>query len=469
MNQNQNNKKKGISKLSKGYLRLSQVLLFCGILLTGIFMVCSAVTTYTGSAKKTLKTNCDALIANIQEGYGNKYWIPNEQITSLLQTAEQEYSYQLYLYDENGDEIYPHAKGEGSPLAVSVKPLLRNDIFMEIGYYSEGVSEPELCCAMLFTLISTEETQDRFYLAAVSEAGNLVGYATSLTLQFVVCLLVVTLLFMLLFRLGANRLDTQFEKLNAVVEQYAEGEFSARAVIPEQNELYPFACTLNRMAEFIEQNETTRKNFVANVSHELRTPMTTIGGFADGILDGTIPPEQHEKYTRIIADEIHRSKFEAGEMQLRASQFDVGQLLIKTVLMFEKRITDKNVDVEGLESSSLQLTADQDLIFQVLYNLIENAVKFVNNGGIISFSVRSEKNTAYITVKNTGEGLADDELPKVFDRFYKTDASRSEDKTGLGLGLSIARKIVHLHEGHIVVRSVKGEYTAFEIQLPMKG
>ena len=90
---NQNNKKKGISKLSKGYLRLSQVLLFCGILLTGIFMVCSAVTTYTGSAKKTLKTNCDALIANIQEGYGNKYWIPNEQITSLLQTAEQEYSY----------------------------------------------------------------------------------------------------------------------------------------------------------------------------------------------------------------------------------------------------------------------------------------------------------------------------------------------------------------------------------------
>lgn len=480
MNQNQNNKKKGVSKLSKGYLRLSQVLLFCGILLTGIFMVCSAVTTYTGSAKKTLKTNCDALIANIQEGYGNKYWIPNEQITSLLQTAEQEYSYQLYLYDENGDEIYPHAKGEGSPLAVSVKPLLRNDIFMEIGYYSEGVSEPELCCAMQFTLISTEETQDRFYLAAVSEAGNLVGYATSLTLQFVVCLLVVMLLFMLLFRLGANRLDTQFEKLNAVVEQYAEGEFSARAVIPEQNELYPFACTLNRMAEFIEQNETTRKNFVANVSHELRTPMTTIGGFADGILDGTIPPEQHEKYTRIIADEIHRlrtlvnsmlnlSKFEAGEMQLRASQFDVGQLLIKTVLMFEKRITDKNVDVEGLESSSLQLTADQDLIFQVLYNLIENAVKFVNNGGIISFSVRSEKNTAYITVKNTGEGLADDELPKVFDRFYKTDASRSEDKTGLGLGLSIARKIVHLHEGHIVVRSVKGEYTAFEIQLPMKG
>lgn len=479
MNQNQKNKKKGISKLSMGYLRLTQVLLFCGILLTGVFMVCSAVNTYIKAVKKTLQQNCEALIANIGEGYSNKYWIPNEQITSLLQTAEKEYHYQIYLYDETGEEIYPHSKGEGSPLAASVKPYLRSNIFMEVGYYSENASQPELCCAIQFTLTSAEGTQDHFYIAAVSEAGDLIGYTRTLTLQLVLCLVAAMLLFMLLFRLGAGRLDRQFEKLNAVVEQYAEGEFSARAEIPEQNELYSFACTLNRMAEFIEQNETTRKNFVANVSHELRTPMTTIGGFADGILDGTIPPEQHEKYTRIIADEIHRlrtlvnsmlnlSKFEAGEMQLRSKQFDVGQLLIKTVLMFEKRITDKKVDVEGLEDASLQLYADEDLLFQVLYNLTENAVKFVNEGGIISFALRKENGTAYITVKNTGEGLADDELSKVFDRFYKTDASRSQDKTGLGLGLSIARKIVHLHEGHIVVRSVKGEYTAFEVELPVK-
>lgn len=472
--------KKDISKLSKGYLRLSQILLFCGILLTGLVMLCSTINTYTNSAKNTFQTNCTALIANIQEGYGNKYWIPNEQITSLLQTAEQEYDYLVYLYDENGDEIYPHQKGMGKPLAPSVKPMLRNDVFMKIGYYSDKPDQPELCCAMQFDLRSTEGTDDRFYLAAVSKAGNLVSYATRLAVQLVISMVLSMMLFMLLFRIGANRLDRQFEKLNAVVEQYAEGEFSARVEIPEQNELYPFGCTLNRMAEFIEQNETTRKNFVANVSHELRTPMTTIGGFADGILDGTIPPEQHEKYTRIIADEIHRlrtlvnsmlnlSKFEAGEMQLRLKQFDVGQLLIKTVLMFEKRITEKNVEVEGLESSSLQLLADEDLLFQVFYNLIENAVKFVNKDGIISFDVHKENGTAYILVKNTGEGLSDDELTKVFDRFYKTDASRSKDKTGLGLGLSIARKIVHLHEGHIVVKSVQGEYTAFEIQLPIKG
>lgn len=478
MNKNPKKEKKSISKLSLGYLRLSQILLFCGILLTGVLMVCSSVSTYSNTIKDALRLNCEALTANISEVYINKYCIPSDQITTLLQTAEQEYNYQLYLYNAEGDEIYPRQGDAGKPLAASVKPLLRSDVFIETGYFSEDAQQPEICCTMQFKMLSTDGSEDLYYIAAVSNAGMLADYITTLTIQLVVCLTIAMLLFMLLFRLGASRLDTEFEKINDVVGKYAEGEFSARADVPEQNDLYSFACTLNRMAEFIEQNETTRKNFIANVSHELRTPMTTIGGFADGILDGTIPPEQHEKYTRIIADEIHRlrtlvnsmlnlSKFEAGEMRLRLKEFDAGQLLIKTVLMFEKRINDKNVDVEGLEDASLVLTADEDLMFQVLYNLIENAVKFVNEGGVISFALHTEGDMGCIIVKNTGEGLADDELPKVFDRFYKTDESRSKDKTGLGLGLSIARKIVHLHEGHIVVRSVKDEYTAFEIRLPL--
>lgn len=470
--------KKNVSKLSSGYLRLSQVLLFCGILLTGVFMVCSAVNTHTKLAKNALRQYCDAMIANISENYANKYWMPNPNMVQILSTSESEYGYQVYLYNETGEEIYPHELGKGTPLAASVKPYLRNNIFMEFGYFTEGAKEPQLCCAIRFTLPSESGTDDLFYIAAVSNAGDLIDYAYLLSFYLIICLIVCMLLFMLLFRIIASRLDNQFDRLNQVVQQYAEGDFSARADVPEHNELHEFSSTLNRMAEFIEQNETTRKNFIANVSHELRTPMTTIGGFADGILDGTIPPEQHERYTRIIADEIHRlrtlvnsmlnlSKFEAGEMQLRTKDVDVAELLIRTVLMFEKRINDKHVDVEGLEDASLQLIADEDLLFQVLYNLIENAVKFVNEGGVISFFLTKDEQTAYITVKNSGEGLSDDELPKVFDRFYKTDESRSKDKTGLGLGLSIAKKIVHLHGGHIVVKSVKGEYTAFEIQLPV--
>ncbi len=464
------------SRLSQSYLRLSQILIFAGILLTGIFMVSLAVGEYRDQIKRNLLNNCDALIANISDVYVDEEHVLSEEVHSLIRTAEQQYRYRIYLYDADGREIYPVPND--SFLTPSTRSLLRTEDYMQIGKFTEDATDEQICCVTRFFVKGQDDSNDQYYLSALTDASGLVAYSQKLITMLGVALIVAMLLFMLLFRVGASRLDRQFDDINHVVEQYAEGEFSARAALSEHDDLYAFACTLHRMAELIEQNETTRKNFIANVSHELRTPMTTIGGFANGILDGTIPPEQHTKYMRIISEEIQRlrtlvnsmlnlTKFEAGEMQLRCTNLDVAQLLIKTVLMFEKRITDKKVEVEGLEEASLQIQADADLMFQVLYNLIENAVKFVNTGGVISFSLCTEGKMAHICVKNTGEGLADEELSRIFDRFYKTDTSRSQDKTGLGLGLSIAKKIVHLHQGHIVVKSVKGEYTAFEVQVPL--
>ncbi|MDE5564159.1 MAG: HAMP domain-containing histidine kinase, partial [Oscillospiraceae bacterium] len=444
-----------------------------------VVMICSAAATYTDTVKKTLLQNCEALSATIIESYSHaSSW---EETGTFIRTAELEYDYQLWLYDGNGEELYPG--GDKSTLRLltpTVTVYLEQDDYIQLGYYSDDAEQPELCCVIRFFYEKGNGELETYYLAALSDAGHVQEYSNMLVRNLVVCLLTAVLVFMLLFRLGVKQLDHQLETISKVTSQYAEGEFSARVALPEQAALYSLGCTLNRMAEFIEQNEDTRRNFVANVSHELRTPMTTIGGFADGILDGTIPPEQQKRYIKIIAEEIHRlrtlvnsmlnlTKFESGEMQLRASQVNIAKLLIRTVLMFEKRINDKHVEVEGLEDVSFVVKADEDLMFQVLYNLIENAVKFVNEGGVISFSLHEENGTAYICIKNSGEGLADDELPKIFDRFYKTDTSRSKDKTGLGLGLSIARKIVHLHQGHIVVKSVKGEYTSFEMQIPTSG
>ena len=142
--------------------------------------------------------------------------------------------------------------------------------------------------------------------------------------------------------------------------------------------------------------------------------------------------------------------------------------VISTVLMFEKKIEDKQLEIEGLDSDRLMAVADKDLIQQVFYNLIENAIKFVNERGVITFSFNEADKFCYVSIKNTGEGLENDELSQVFDRFYKTDSSRGKDTTGLGLGLSISRKIIHLHNGHIIVKSVKGEYTEFIIKIPVK-
>lgn len=472
-------KKNGRRILSDSYFRISGVLLLVGILITGVVMMSSAVVMYTDTIKNSLLQNCEALNANIHEAFQKQHDVPTEEIGRLIRNAEIEYRYRIWMCDEQGKEMYPDTQGSIRLLTPMIRSYLELDDYIEMGYYTEDAEQPQLCCVIRVYMESIDGEVSQYYIAALRDAGEVQEYAIMLTRNLLLCLLVAMLVFMLLFRIFAGRLDKQIEQIGWVTKQYAEGDFSARAFLPEHAAMYNHACTLNRMAEFIEQNENTRRNFIANVSHELRTPMTTISGFADGILDGTIPPEQNRKYMRIISEEIHRlrtlvqsmlnlSKFEAGEMQLHITSVDISKLLIKTVLMFEKRINDKNVEVEGLEDISLVLKADEDLMNQVLYNLIENAVKFVNKGGVISFSLHVENGTAYICVKNTGEGLKDDELPKIFDRFYKTDTSRSEDKTGLGLGLSIARKIVHLHQGHIVVKSVQGEYTSFEVQIPVR-
>ena len=165
---------------------------------------------------------------------------------------------------------------------------------------------------------------------------------------------------------------------------------------------------------------------------------------------------------------LNMSRFESGTMRPNFRDTNLTELVIKTVLMFEKRIEEKQLQVEELDSERIIAEVDADLIQQVIYNLVENAVKFVNTGGTLSFRFEKENGICTIGIKNTGEGLKDNEIQQVFDRFYKTDSSRGKDTTGLGLGLSISRKIVHLHNGHIVVKSVYGEYTEFLIQIPEK-
>ena len=200
----------------------------------------------------------------------------------------------------------------------------------------------------------------------------------------------------------------------------------------------------------------------------------------DGILDGTIPKTRQKEYLILVSKEIKRlrilissmlnmSRFETGTLRPNFRDVNLTDIVIQTVLMFEKKIEDKHLEVEGLGSDRMSAEVDPDLIQQVIYNLVENAVKFINDGGILSFRFeRSVNGSCTIGIRNTGEGLKNDEIQQVFDRFYKTDSSRGKDTTGLGLGLAISRKIVHLHHGHIVVKSVYGEYTEFLIQLPEK-
>ena len=207
--------------------------------------------------------------------------------------------------------------------------------------------------------------------------------------------------------------------------------------------------------------------------------MTIISGYVDGMLDGTVPKNKRMQYLSIVSQEMQRlkilissmlnlTKFDNGTIEIHYQFFPIQDLAFRTILMFESRLEKRNITLEGLDSEPVQVWGDPDLIGQVIYNLFENATKFVNTGGTITFTFKDEPNNTSIAIRNTGAGISKEELPKIFERFYKSDDSRSHDKTGLGIGLDITKHIVRLHKAQISVSSEEGEYTEFLIRLPKK-
>ena len=276
----------------------------------------------------------------------------------------------------------------------------------------------------------------------------------------------------------AYRLVQPLRQMSAAARSFGGGDFSVRVPVTSADELGQLAISFNNMANSLSNSEGTRRSFIANVSHELKTPMTTIAGFIDGILDGTIPPEQQGKYLHIVSDEVKRlsrlvksmldlSRIDSGEMKLHPTQFDITQTLVTTLLTFEQKIDEKGIEIRGLEETSPQMVlGDQDLLHQVVYNLIENAVKFTNQDGYIKVQVTDGIDRTTVVIENSGPGIAPEELPMIFERFYKTDKSRSRDKNGMGLGLYIVRTILKLHGGDITVSSAVGEFCRFEFTIP---
>lgn len=274
------------------------------------------------------------------------------------------------------------------------------------------------------------------------------------------------------------RLVQPLRQMSIAARSFGAGDFSMRVPVTRQDELGQLAVSFNNMADSLSNSEGMRRSFIANVSHELKTPMTTIAGFIDGILDGTIPKEEQNKYLHIVSDEVKRlsrlvksmldlSRIDSGEMKIHPSQFDITHTIVSTLLTFEQSIDEKEIEIRGLEEAApVPVYGDQDLLHQVVYNLVENAVKFTNQQGSITVLVTDSIDRTTVTIENTGPGIAPEDVPMVFDRFYKGDKSRSRDKNGMGLGLYLVRTILQLHGGNISVASVQGQFCRFEFFLP---
>lgn len=269
-------------------------------------------------------------------------------------------------------------------------------------------------------------------------------------------------------------------QMSIAAKCFGEGDFSKRVHVTSNDEIGELATAFNNMAESLSSSESIRRSFIANVSHELKTPMTTIAGFIDGILDGTIPPDKEKYYLHIVSDEVKRlsrlvksmldlSRIDSGSLKLNFKRFDMTETVLTTLLTFEQQIDKKNIEILGLENNeSVFIDGDPDMLHQVVYNLVENAVKFVNKDGYIEVLIKEEAKRLVISIKNSGEGISSEEIKRVFERFYKTDKSRSQDKNGMGLGLYIVKTIIRLHGGEINVESKLDEYCKFEFWIPKK-
>ena len=456
----------------------------------GVILISFASAIFKRYKLSDLGDKGELFVKCLKNEYRTSGTILNEQTYTLHSDYCRKFDLDIYVYDKDGNCILSdnnydsetfgalHKENEVKPLSESKMELLEDGKYLSDDSSSFSSSEPSMVYGKRTTL-KNEYLDDspEIYVLCYSEIKDINSF------------IIITMLLFIAFSaagifISANILKKHTSKsikyetdFARICEKYSKGDFSERLTTDVTGVQKDIAEYVNALATNVERSDSTSKTFIANVSHELRTPITTVGGFVDGILDGTIPKSRQNEYLVLVSKEIHRlkilissmlnmTKFESGTMRPNFRETNLTDLVIQTVLMFEKKIEDKNLDVQGLDSDRLIAVADSDLMQQVIYNLVENAVKFVNNGGTLSFRFEKENGLNIISIRNTGEGLKDNEIQQVFDRFYKTDSSRGKDTTGLGLGLSISRKIVHLHSGHIVVKSVYGEYTEFQIQFP---
>lgn len=283
----------------------------------------------------------------------------------------------------------------------------------------------------------------------------------------------------------SKKISRPIAAINSAVLGIASGKFDRRLPVTSHDEVGQLASSFNYMADSLEQLEKMRDGFISDVSHELRTPMTSISGFVGGILDGTIPEDKRDYYLNIVLNESKRlsrmasdmlemSKMSSSEYHLDMKKFDICETVRIAIINLESKIEQKSLELEvDFSHEQINVLADKDSILRVIINLLDNAVKFSYENTKITISVWCDVHSAYVRVGNFGIGIEQGDLNHIFDRFYKTDKSRGKDKSGAGLGLSMAKNIMKLHNSRIWAESTQAKegsdvkYTTFTFCLEL--
>lgn len=276
----------------------------------------------------------------------------------------------------------------------------------------------------------------------------------------------------------SRQITKPLKEMNTIAKQVASGDFNKRITLEGTDEIGELAASLNYMARELEKIEENRKAFIANVSHDLRSPITSIQGFVTAILDGTIPPDRHEKYLNIVLNECQRlikmangilelNKMEEGNLPLKKMEFDIHEMIKDLLDNFESLTIEKDLNVDLILETKQQLVyADPDKIVRVVQNLLDNSFKFVNEKGTIQIETKVKQQKVWVYIRNSGPSISPEDQQQIWDRFYKSDHSRGKDKKGMGIGLVIVKEIIKQHGETIGVTSKDGEMVSFYFTLP---
>ena len=437
------------------------------------------------TAVEELKSDAGIIVRLVQAAYADGLMSSHDFILSLSVASEVS-GHDAVIFGADGDLLMCSAspwgcEHQGMPLGeeyferileegCTVDQCVLTGLYEDVRYVvAMPISDSESGEFIGIVLVS----------AAVSAAQTaLEGISEILVLVFAL----VVLLSAVLMTLFARQQSTPLKDMADAARAFGHGELTARVKTDgkQPQEIEDLALAFNNMASSLQKSEYQRQEFVANVSHELKTPMTTIAGYVDGILDGTIPPERQRHYLQVVSDEtkrlnrlvrsmldISRLQNQGGIPEEQMMHFDLCECAGQVLLTFEKKITDKNLDIQvDMPDHPVTTIANQDYITQVIYNLVDNAVKFCPAGGSLILKIREGGSKAYVSVANDGPTIPPEELPLVFDRFHKIDKSRTQNRDSWGLGLYIVKTIVCSHGEDISVASRDGR-TTFTFTMPL--
>lgn len=450
------------------------------------------VNNYTVNERTSMLKENVYSIANTIEGtlstseMNERYTLGKELLCETLATVSQSIDADVFVCDTEGNIILCRDKAGSLPTlgyfpscSVHDKITINSNILAAV--YQEG---------QIIEKANIGGTKCYVVGRPVYDGGNIIGTVFALSntgmqnLSLIVLrLFLISAFFCLIFAFICiyyltKKMLSPLQQMSKAAKQFAAGDFSYRVKIDGSDELSELGRAFNDMAEALAVLEGSRRSFVSNVSHELKTPMTSIAGFIDGILDGTIPKEKEDYYLGIVSGEVKRlsrlvvsmlnmSKIESGDLEMKPSRYDISDQIIHILLTFEQKIENKNIDIRGLdEFKPTFVVADPDMIYQAIYNLVDNAVKFTNEGGYIAVRLKETATQIELSIKNSGTGIKAEDLSRVFERFYKADKSRSLDAKGAGLGLYLVKLMIEMHGGRVSAKSESENTAEFSFTLP---